>query len=79
MVNGRVVGLRCHPLTYAESLLTVLAVLLPRLVMAELPRVMLLFIEGWLVLAALLFSQSRSPWLGAVTMIGVTGRWRSRR
>jgi|GEM_PF-1974682 len=69
LVNSRAVGFRCHPLTYAESLLMVLALFLPLVTSIEYRPMFLIFIPGWVLLAALLFSQSRGPWLGAVVMI----------
>ncbi len=67
MVKGRVTGTRAHPLTYAEGLLFPLGYTLSKLATRRL---------GWgkwaaglfLVLLALVVSQSRGPWIAAVVM-----------
>ena len=68
MVNGRVVGTRAHPLTYAEGLLFPLGYTLSTLASRR---------TGWwkwalgqyLVLLGLVVSQSRGPWIAAVVMV----------
>jgi len=71
LVNGRAVGFRSHPLTYAESLIIALSLMLPVLVSIERKRFPLALASGWVLLAALVFSQSRGPWLAAVVMMGL--------
>jgi O-antigen ligase len=67
MVNGRVVGTRAHPLTYAEGLLFPLAYTLSYLSTRR--------ADWWkwalaqvIVLLALIVSQSRGPWIAAAVM-----------
>lgn len=68
MVNGRVVGTRAHPLTYAEGLLFALGYTLSLLTSRRAGWWKWAFGQG-LVLLALLFSQSRGPWIAAVVMV----------
>jgi len=70
MVNGRVVGTRAHPLTYAEGLLFPLGYTLSCLTRRR--------ADWWkwalgqyLLLFALVVSQSRGPWIAAVVMVMV--------
>lgn len=70
LVNGRAVGFRSHPLTYAESLILVLSLMLPVLVSSEGRRFLVAAASGWVLLAALVFSQSRGPWLAAIVIMG---------
>jgi O-antigen ligase len=68
MVNGRVVGTRAHPLTYAEGLLLALAYTLSVLTRrrADWGKWAL---GQYLLLLGLLFSQSRGPWIAANVMV----------
>jgi O-antigen ligase len=68
MVNGRVVGTRAHPLTYAEGLLFPLGYTLSYLTSRR--------ADWWkwalaqfLILLGLVVSQSRGPWIAAVAMM----------
>ena len=68
LVNSRVTGTRAHPITYAEGLLFPLGYTLSLLATRR---------QGWwkwavgqyLVLLALVFSQSRGAWIAAVVMV----------
>jgi putative inorganic carbon (hco3(-)) transporter len=66
MMNGRVVGTRSHPLTYAECLLFPLAYVMVKIFVDEKPKWWCL---AFLVLSsAIVVSQSRGPWLAVIAM-----------
>lgn len=71
MVNGRPTGTRCHPLTYSEGLLFVFAFGLSFLATSQRWPGAWLGVS-WIVGIALVLSQSRGPWLGAIAMMGMT-------
>ncbi|MFA5975867.1 MAG: O-antigen ligase family protein [Elusimicrobiota bacterium] len=79
MINGRVAGTYSHPLTYAESLLFLLAFALSFVSFEEGRRWLKWIPLTWLAGAALLVSQSRGPWIAAVCvgllLIVVRYRW----
>ncbi len=69
MVNGRVIGTRSHPLTYAECLLFHWAFGICFLLSSSGRRLLLWFVYLASVGGALLVSQSRGPWLAAAVMV----------
>jgi putative inorganic carbon (HCO3(-)) transporter len=68
MVNGRVVGTRAHPLTYAEGLLFPFGYTLSYLASRRMDWWKWAFAQ-FLILLGLLVSQSRGPWIAAVVMV----------
>jgi O-antigen ligase len=71
--DGRATGLRSHPLTFAETLLFPIAYMLSQLAILEIRSwSRWAWTTGFLVLA-LIFSQSRGPWIAFGIMILVLG------
>lgn len=72
LMQGRAIGGRCHPLTFSCSLLFVWAMLLARGIWNPKPESLWkTVLPGWLVLLAIVFSQSRGPVLVAVAMLAI--------
>jgi O-antigen ligase len=68
MVNGRAVGTRAHPLTYAEGLLFPLGYSLSTLTTRRADWWKWAIVQ-YLILMGLLVSQSRGPWIAAAVMV----------
>lgn len=67
--NGRSVGTRSHPLTYAEGLLLAFPLLLERVIRGRFFRRGVWSLGSVLVCLAILTSQSRGVWLGMMAVL----------
>jgi O-antigen ligase len=74
MVNGRAVGTRAHPLTFAEGLLFPLGYTLSVLAFRRTHWWKWAIAQG-LILVGLLVSQSRGPWIAAAVMVILICLW----